>query len=152
MSKKEEILRKVAEMETKEKMISRIYEEIEGLVKVFGKKESREALTEIGKTDKETWGLIRDSITDLKEFVGYGGITRLKEGIAEQMDLAIMQPLAPLINEFAPLIADIFEAFEPIFPYIVDAITWIVDIIKPVIEWIASAIQWLIDYFTAGLE
>jgi len=91
MSKKEEILRKVAEEQTKEKMTARIYGEIEQeIIKIFETKEAREALTELGKTDKETWGLIKDSVIDLKEFIGYGGITRLKEGIAEQMELSLM--------------------------------------------------------------
>ena len=63
-----------------------------------------------------------------------------------------MQPLAPLINEFAPLIGKIYEALEPLIELAMPALTWIIDFLTPIIEWIVNAIQAIIDFFTGNID
>ena len=124
---------------------------LQNLIKVLGTKQSIEALTALGKTDKETWGKIADSVTGLKDFVIGGGISAFKEEIRTIVKEEADGIFAPIMNEFQPLIAEIYEAFLPIFPYIVNAITWIVTIIKPGVEGIKVVIDVIIGILTGTL-
>ena len=123
---------------------------LQHLIKILGTKQSIEALTALGKTDKETWGKIADTVSGLKDFVIGGGISSFKEELRQIVKDEAGGILAPILNEFQPIIADLWEAFEPIMPFLVDAVTWIVEVLKPVIRWISDTIAAIIAFLTGA--
>ncbi len=79
---------------------------IDNLLKIFGKKEATEALTEMAKTKASTWTDIKDSITGLNDFVAVGGATTIIAGFKETVDLQIADALSPLTNTINQLLID----------------------------------------------
>ena len=123
---------------------------IDNLLKIFGKKEATDALTELGKMDKNTWKDVKDTVIGLKDFVVGGGISTIKEEIRQVLNEEVTGIMSPLLNEFQPLFSLFYDAIEPILPLIQDVVTWIVNVLKPVIQWIADTLRAIIEFLTSG--
>lgn len=123
---------------------------IGNLMKIFSKREATDALTAIGKMDKDTWGSVKDTVIGLGSFVAKGGISTFKDEIRQVINNEVTGIMSPILNEFQPLFSLFYKAIEPVLPLIQDVVTWIVSFLKPIIQWIADAIQSIIDFFTVG--
>ena len=121
---------------------------MESLIKVLGTKQSIDALTAIGDTDKETWKNIHESVVGIRDFVIAGGISQFKAEIKEIVNDQVYGALSPLLNEFQPLITEFYRALEPIMPYLVELVKWGVDILIPIVQWMADTIQDIINFLS----
>ena len=123
---------------------------LQHLIKVLGTKQSTDALTELGDTDKETWKNIRESVVGIRDFVIAGGISQFKAEIKEIVNEQVQGALSPLYNELQPLINEAYKILEPIMPYLVEFVKWGVDVLIPTVQWIADTVQAIIDFLTVG--
>jgi len=76
------------------------------LLKIFGKKEATEAITEMAKTKSSTWSDIKDTVVDLKSFTAIGGVGAIVGRVQESISLTLEDALSPLSNEVNQLITD----------------------------------------------
>ena len=120
---------------------------IDNLLKIFGKKESTEALEEIAKIEKNTWKDIKETTKSLADFALGGGISALKGEITTIVQENVQGALGPLYNELQPIINEVMRAIEPLMPFIVDIVKWATDILVPIIQWIADVLQDILDWF-----
>jgi hypothetical protein len=103
----------------------------------------------LGSIKESTWDKMEESIVSLKDFALAGGVSTLKQEIKQYLDDNIMRPLAPLINEFAPLIGKLYTALEPLIEKAMPVITWVVDVLAVVIQTIVDGIMFIINLLTA---
>ena len=122
---------------------------LEHLIKVLGTKASIDALTEIGKVEKNTWKDIKETTKSLADLALGGGISSIKAEITTIVEENIYGALAPLYNEIQPLINEVMLAIQPLMPYITELVKWATDILVPIIQWIADMIEELIDFFSS---
>ena len=120
---------------------------LEHLIKVLGTKASIDALTEIGKVEKNTWKDIKETTKSLADLALGGGISSIKAEITTIVEENIYGALAPLYNEIQPLINEVMLAIQPLMPYITELVKWATDILVPIIQWIADVLQDIVDWF-----
>ncbi len=78
----------------------------ENLLKIFGKKEATEAITEIAKTKSSTWSDIKDTVVDLRTLSTFGGAGAIITRLQDTISLTLEDALSPLSNEVNQLIVD----------------------------------------------
>ena len=96
---------------------------IDNLLKIFGSKEATAALTELAKTESETWTDIKDSITKLNDFIMEGGAAKIIDDFKETVDLQIADALSDFTNEIKQAIADTFSPLKEAISTITNDIT-----------------------------
>lgn len=79
---------------------------VTSLIKVLGKKEATDALTEMAKVKPSTWTDIKDTVGDLKALAGVGGVGAILSSFTETIKLQIENLLSPIQNEINQAIAD----------------------------------------------
>ena len=93
---------------------------IQNLLKIFGKKEATQALTEMAKVDKSTWGDIRSTVSDLKQISALGGRSNIIAGFKATVDLQIESLFSSFTNEVDQLIADALSPIQELINDIVN--------------------------------